>query len=87
MKPIIYQLFPRLFTNYCETCIPNGDIEENGCGKMNGITSRILRSIKQLGVTHIWYTGVIEHAHRTDYTIYGIKKDNPYIIKGNAGSP
>lgn len=87
MKPIIYQLFPRLFTNYCETCVPNGSIDENGCGKMNDITPRILRSIKQLGITHVWYTGVIEHAHATDYSDYGIPKDNPYIIKGKAGSP
>lgn len=87
MKPIIYQLFPRLFTNYCETCKPNGDLSENGCGKINDISSQILRSIKQMGVTHIWYTGIIEHAHTTDYTEFGIPKDNPYIIKGKAGSP
>lgn len=87
MKPIIYQLFPRLFTNICETCKPNGDLSENGCGKMNEISTRILRSIRQMGVTHIWYTGIIEHAHATDYTKFGIPKDNPYIIKGKAGSP
>jgi len=62
-------------------------MEENGCGKMNLITPKILRAIKQLGVTHIWYTGVIEHAHATDYSDFGIEKDNPYIIKGKAGSP
>ena len=87
MKPVIYQLLPRIFTNYCETCVQNGTIEQNGTGKLNRITPKVLRAIRQLGVTHIWYTGVIEHAHRTDYTEYGILKDNPYIIKGNAGSP
>ncbi|MDE7092109.1 MAG: alpha-amylase family protein, partial [Muribaculaceae bacterium] len=81
------QLFPRLFTNYNETCIHDGSIEQNGCGKMNGFTPRVLNSIKELGVTHIWYTGVIEHAHATDYSKYGITPDNPHVVKGKAGSP
>lgn len=87
MKPVIYQLLPRLFSNTCETCVPNGDIEQNGVGKLNDITPRVLKSIKDLGVTHVWYTGVIEHAHATDYSQYGIVRDNPYVVKGKAGSP
>lgn len=87
MKPIIYQLFPRWFTNYNETCEHDGSIERNGCGKMNSFTPRVLKSIKELGVTHIWYTGVIEHAHATDYSKYGITPDNPHVVKGKAGSP
>lgn len=87
MKPVIYQLLPRLFSNTCETCVPNGDIEQNGVGKLNDIKPRVLKSIKDLGVTHVWYTGVIEHAHATDYSQYGIVRDNPYVVKGKAGSP
>ncbi|MCH5326389.1 MAG: alpha-amylase [Duncaniella sp.] len=87
-KPIIYQLLPRLFTNTCEACVPNGTIEQNGVGKMNDITPRVLAAIKELGITHIWYTGIIEHATKTDYTDRGIKPaDNPYVVKGQAGSP
>lgn len=86
-KPIIYQLLPRLFSNTCENPVPNGTIEENGSGKMNDITPRVLKSIKKLGATHIWYTGIIEHSQFTDYTKYGIRRDNPYVIKGKAGSP
>ncbi|WP_290453006.1 alpha-amylase family glycosyl hydrolase [uncultured Muribaculum sp.] len=86
-KVIIYQLLPRLFTNSCENPVANGTIEQNGSGKMNQITSHVLRSIHQLGVTHIWYTGVIEHSQFTDYSAYGIRCDNPYVIKGKAGSP
>lgn len=86
-KPIIYQLLPRLFANLNENCIPGGTITQNGSGKMNGITSAILKSIKELGVTHVWYTGIIEHAHNADYTKYGITNDNHHIVKGNAGSP
>lgn len=87
VKPVIYQLLPRLFTNTVEQCVPNGTIEQNGCGKMNQITPTVLRSIKDLGATHVWYTGVIEHAHCTDYTVYGIERDNPHVVKGKAGSP
>lgn len=86
-KPIIYQLLPRLFTNYNENCIPAGTIEQNGSGKLNAITPKIICEIKSLGATHIWLTGVIEHAHCPDYTAYGIRRDNPHIVKGQAGSP
>lgn len=87
MKPIIYQLFPRLFTNTCTNRVPNGTIEQNGVGKMNQINNKVLKSIKELGVTHIWYTGVIEHATKTNYSAYRITPDNPHVVKGNAGSP
>lgn len=86
-KPIIYQLLPRLYTNFNDSCRPGGTIEENGCGKLNGITEAVLADIRSLGVTHVWYTGVIEHAHCSDYTAYGIERDNPYVVKGQAGSP
>lgn len=87
MKPIIYQLLPRLFANYNATNLPSGTIEQNGSGKMNDITPRVLRSIKDLGCTHVWLTGVIEHAHDVDYTAWGIERQNPHIVKGKAGSP
>ena len=87
MKPIIYQLLPRLFSNTYESCEPDGDITVNGSGKMNGITDSVLKGIRELGVTHVWYTGIIEHAHATDYSAYGIKPQNPHVVKGKAGSP
>lgn len=87
IKPVIYQMFPRIFANYNDNCIKNGTIGQNGSGKMNDITPAILKSIKDLGVTHVWYTGIIEHAHKTDYSSYNITPDNPYVVKGNAGSP
>ncbi|MCM1137862.1 MAG: alpha-amylase family protein [Duncaniella sp.] len=86
-KPIIYQLFPRIFTNTTNRCIPNGTFAQNGAGKMNDITDTILSKIKELGVTHVWYTGVIEHATKTDYSSEGILPDNPHVVKGEAGSP
>ena len=86
-KHIIYQMLPRLFTNYNAARIYNGTIEQNGCGKFNLITDKALRSLKKLGITHIWYTGILEHATQTDYSAYGITPDNPSIVKGQAGSP
>ena len=59
-KPIIYQLIPRLFANYCETPVENGTIRQNGSGKLAGISTDILRSIRDLGVNYVWYTGVID---------------------------
>ena len=86
-KIIIYQVFPRLFDNQNANCQYNGDIETNGCGKMNDFTANRLAEIKKLGITHIWYTGIIEHATQTDYSKYGIRCDHPAIVKGKAGSP
>jgi glycosidase len=86
-KIVIYQLLPRLFTNTVTHPVSNGDIDTNGCGKLNDITSNVLREIKTLGATHVWFTGIIEHATQTDYTAFGIAKDHAAIVKGKAGSP
>ena len=86
-KIIIYQVLPRLFGNTNSTCIPWGTKEQNGVGKFSDFTPERLKEIKSLGTTHIWYTGVIEHATATDYSEYGIKPDNKYVVKGLAGSP
>ena len=86
-KIIIYQVFTRLFGNNKPQCKNNGSIEENGCGKMADFTFKALNEIKKLGATHIWYTGIIEHATQTNYSRYGIRPDHPAIVKGRAGSP
>ena len=79
MKPIIYQLLPRTFANYNDTRKHNGTLQENGCGKLNAITPKALRAIRDLGATHVWYTGIIRHATA--------QYNTPSIVKGNAGSP
>ncbi len=79
MKPIIYQLLPRTFANYNETRKYNGTLQENGCGTLNAITPKALRAIRDLGATHVWYTGVIRHATA--------QYNTPAIVKGKAGSP
>lgn len=86
-KIIIYQIFTRLFGNRNTSRIENGTIAENGCGKFNDFDAKTLKQIKNLGITHIWYTGVIRHATQTDYSKYGIPRNHPAIVKGKAGSP
>ncbi len=86
-KLIIYQLLPRLFGNAKTVNKIYGSIEENGVGKFNDITDKALRKLKNMGYTHVYYTGVIEHATMTDYSQYGIKADDPDVVKGRAGSP
>lgn len=86
-KYVVYQVFTRLFGNTNTTNKPWGTIEENGVGKFNDFTEAALREIKDLGVTHIWYTGVPHHAVIGDYTEFGISNDDPDVVKGRAGSP
>ena len=86
-KIIIYQVFTRLFGHRGNNPVVNGTIEENGCGKLNDFTPSALKKIRELGVTHIWYTGVIRHATMTDYSRYGIPRQHPAVVKGRAGSP
>lgn len=87
MKPIIYQVFTRLFGNRNATEKPWGTVVENGVGKMNDFDDATLRRIKRLGATHVWFTGVVRHASQTDHTAHGIPRQHPDVVKGVAGSP
>ncbi|MBR6306567.1 MAG: alpha-amylase [Bacteroidales bacterium] len=62
MKGIIYQLLPRLW----------------GSGKFSSIDAESLDYMKGLGVSHVWYTGIVRHASEST----GEK-----VVKGKAGSP
>jgi glycosidase len=86
-KLVIYQMMTRLFGNTKTTNKKFGTAQENGVGKFNDINDAALQGIRQLGITHVWYTGVIEHALLTDYTSYGIPLDDADVVKGRAGSP
>lgn len=86
-KTVVYQVFTRLFGNTNTTNKPWGTIEENGIGKFNDFTDDALQKIKELGITHIWYTGVPHHAVINDFEAIGISNDDPDVVKGRAGSP
>lgn len=76
----IYQLFPRLFGNKQTDFRFNGSKTENGCGTFNDIDGTALNALKDMGFTHIWLTGILEHASESTGT-------HPDITKGRAGSP
>ena len=86
-KLVIYQLLPRLFGNKVALNKPYGTITENGCGKFDDINDLALTKIKELGASHVWYTGVLEHATMTSYPQAGLPADDADVVKGRAGSP
>ena len=71
----IYQIFTRLYG----ACSPaknkvNGSIADNGVAKFNDFTAEKLQRIKDYGFSHVWFTGVLEHATQTDYSKFGIRQ-------------
>ncbi|MCM1290916.1 MAG: alpha-amylase family glycosyl hydrolase [Prevotella sp.] len=84
---VIYQVFPRIFTNTNDSCVRGGTLEQNGSGHLNDYTPKLLKSIKNLGVNAVWFTGIIECATKTGWDSEGIPADNPNVVKGQAGSP
>lgn len=86
-KIVVYQMMTRLFGNKVAVNKPYGTLEENGVGKFLDINDEALSSLADLGITHVWYTGIIEHAVLADYREYGITPDDADVVKGRAGSP
>ncbi len=86
-KLVIYQAFMRLFGNANTTNVQNGTLAQNGTGKFSDINHAALKSLKTFGATHVWFTGVVRHATQTDYSAFGIRPNDPAIVKGIAGSP
>lgn len=84
-RPVIYQLLVRTFGNTNDTRAFDGDIGQNGCGKFADINPAALESIRAMGFTHLWLTGVLEQASGTDYPHR--PADEPVLLKGKAGSP
>jgi glycosidase len=83
----IYQLFVRLFGNTNETRKQNGTLAENGVGRFADINGAALSSIREMGFTHVWLTGVLQQATATDYSEFGQPADDTDLLKGLAGSP
>ena len=85
MRPVVYQLFVRHFSNFKAGGVSWGTREQNGCGSFNGINDAALEQIARMGVTHLWLTGVLRHATQTPHD--GLPADPACIVKGIAGSP
>jgi len=84
-RPVIYQLMLRTFGNTNETRKTGGTLAENGSGKFAHLTPAALESLKEMGITHLWLTGLLEQASGSSYP--GRPADDPDILKGVAGSP
>ena len=86
-KIVIYQVLPRLFGNRNEALVESGTIAENGCGKFSSFDDETLKTIHDMGFTHIWFTGILRHATQTDYSAFGLPRQHAEVVKGKAGSP
>ena len=84
-KVIIYQMLPRLWGNIGGNNIKNGTLKDNGCGKFSSIDTISLEYLRSLGVSHVWYTGIIRHATAEDSD--GCTPSSADWVKGRAGSP
>jgi len=84
-KVIIYQMLPRLWGNIRGKNIKNGTLKDNGCGKFSSIDTISLEYLRSLGVSHVWYTGIIRHATAEDSD--GCTPSSADWVKGRAGSP
>ena len=73
-KRVIYQVLPRLW-----------NVGSTFCGKFSGFDEASFEYFRSLGVTDIWYTGVIRHA--TLISGHGCTSSDPACVKGTAGSP
>ena len=85
MKPIIYQMLPRLWGNDTEDLKKNGSLSDNGTGRFSDIDTSTLEYLRWLGCSHVWYTGIIRHS--TQESEAGCICSHPQFVKGKAGSP
>ena len=85
MRPVIYQLFVRHFSNTNEKGQEGGDKAQNGCGTFAGVNDKALCELAAMGITHLWLTGVLRHATQTPYP--GLPAHPASVVKGLAGSP
>ena len=85
MKFVIYQMLNRLWGNSNGGRVKGGTVEQNGTGTFASVDSETFAHLKSLGVTYIWYTGIIRHA--TACGTRGCSPSDSSWVKGNAGSP
>lgn len=83
----IYQIFTRLFGNTVAQPVPNGTRTQNGCATLDDLTPTALAAIRDMGFSHVWLTGLLDHATTTDYASIGLPASTASITKGKAGSP
>ncbi len=77
----------RVFGNKRQDNIPDGGFATNGSGKFSSVNEQVLWHLKSLSVSHVYFTGIIRSATKTDFTQYGIPRNSDAVVKGRAGSP
>lgn len=86
-KLVIYQLF-RWFGNNKPFAGQGRKPSVERIGQIQRLHRRSAGRHQENSELHIsWLTGIIEHATKTNYSVYGIKRDHSAVVKGNAGSP
>ena len=85
-RVVIYQLVVRLFSNTTDGRVVDGTIDDNGVGKFADINQAAIDGLAELGVTHVWLTGIPRQATLTDWSDIGLPPDDPDVVKGRAGS-
>ena len=86
-KHVVYQMMFHLWGNQNREVKRNGSASENGVTKFKDISMKGLQALKKKGYSHLYTTGILEHATMEDFSAFGSPLDHPQVVKGRAGSP
>ena len=86
-KHVVYQMMFHLWGNQNTNVKRNGSAAENGVTKFKDISTKGLQALKKKGYSHLYTTGILEHATMEDFSAFGSPLDHPQVVKGRAGSP
>lgn len=86
-KHVVYQMMFHLWGNQNTNVKRNGSAAENGVTKFKDVSSKGLQALKKKGYSHLYTTGILEHATMEDFSAFGSPVDHPQVVKGRAGSP
>ena len=86
-KHVVYQMMFHLWGNQNTNVKKNGSAAENGVTKFKDVSTKGLQALKKKGYSHLYTTGILEHATMEDFSAFGSPLDHPQVVKGRAGSP
>lgn len=86
-KHVVYQMMFHLWGNQKTDVKRNGSAAENGVTKFKDVSTKGLQALKKKGYSHLYTTGILEHATMEDFSAFGSPLDHPQVVKGRAGSP
>ena len=86
-KHVVYQMMFHLWGNQNTIVKKNGSAAENGVTKFKDVSTKGLQALKKKGFSHLYTTGILEHATMEDMRDNGSPLDHPHVVKGRAGSP